>query len=77
MTFTAFGGRKYPMSGDRIIGDDGNCTVYECPDGSWYALDRSGRGGELPQRTRITGPAKFDPRGKAWADWVGSRSRRA
>jgi hypothetical protein len=67
----------YPMSGDRILGDGGNCTVYQRPDGSRYALDRSGRGGELPGGTRILGPAKFDPRPDAIrrrSSWTGSRS---
>lgn len=67
---------KYAMSSDRIVGDGGSCTVYERPDGSWYALDRYGRGGELPQRTRILGPAKFDTRAKASGYWSGSRSQR-
>lgn len=67
---------KYPISRDRIVGDGGNCTVYERPDGSWYVLDRAGRGGEAPQRTRITGPAKFDSRPSAKLNWAGCRSTR-
>jgi hypothetical protein len=68
--------RKFAMSGDRILGDGGNCTVYERPDGSWYALDRAGRGTELPQRTRIIGAAKFDARTQSSGNWTGSRSQR-
>lgn len=67
---------KYAMSGDRIVGDGGNTTIYERPDGSWYALDPYGRGCELPQGTRIAGTAKFDARGKSDGSWAGSRSSR-
>ena len=66
----------FPMSGDQIVGEGGNCTVYRRPDGSQYALDRSGRGGEL-RGTRILGPAKFDSRAVAIqrrSTWAGSRS---
>ena len=65
------------MSQDRILGDGGNCTVYQRPDGSQYALDRSGRGGELPHGTRILGRPQFDSRGAAIqrrSSWQGSRS---
>ena len=67
---------KFPMSRDRIVGDAGNTTAYERPDGSWYALDRYGRGCELPQGTRVSGPAKFDSRDNASGSWAGSRSTR-
>lgn len=53
---------KHASNRDRIIGDGGRTTVYQRPDGSWYALDRYGRRCELPNRTRIIGPAKFDSR---------------
>ncbi len=66
----------YPMSKDRIVGDGGNCTVYERPDGSLYVLDRSGRGGEAPRGTKILGPARFDSRSSASGRWAGSRSTR-
>ena len=69
------GQRKFPMSGDRIVGNGGNATVYQRPDGSQYALDRSGRGGE--GETRIIGPAEFDSRPEAIQrrnTWQGSRS---
>ncbi len=51
---------QYPMSEDRAKGNAGRGTVYERPDGSWYLLDRTGRGGELPLGTKIHGPAQFD-----------------
>ncbi len=51
-----------PSNHDRIIGDGGRVTVYQRPNGPWYALDRRARKCELPQRTRIIGPAKFDAR---------------
>lgn len=66
---------KHSMSLDKIIGDGGNTTVYERPDGSWYALDSGGRGCELQFGTSIHGPAKFDSRHKARGDWSGSRSK--
>lgn len=65
----------FPLSGDRVLGDGGNTTVYGRPDGTQYALDRSGRGAELPRGTRILGPAKFDSRPHASGRWTGSRSR--
>jgi hypothetical protein len=65
---------KYPMSGDKILGDGGNTTVYERPDGSQYALDPYGRGCELPQGTAIIGKAKFDSRPRSDGHWTGSRS---
>ena len=81
---------KYPMSGDQIVGDAGNSTVYLRPDGSTYALDRSGRGGELrpptgapsyrsgqEYGTKILGPARFDSRAEAIrrrSTWQGCRS---
>ena len=58
---------------DRIVGDGGNVTVYERPDGSWYCLDRDGRGAELPNGTAILGPAEFDSRDRASYDWAGAR----
>ena len=52
---------------DRVLGDGGNTTVYQRPDGSKYALDRNGSPCELPGGTRIVGLAKFDSRQKAHA----------
>jgi hypothetical protein len=52
-----------PSANDIIVGDGGNTTVYRRPDGSEYALDREGRGGE--GRTRVYGPAEFDSRSQA------------
>jgi hypothetical protein len=37
MTF----GRLDVSRHDRIVGDGGNVTVYQRPDGSYYSLDRS------------------------------------
>ena len=39
-----------PSNHDRIIGDGGRVTVYQRPNGPWYALDRRARKCELPQR---------------------------
>lgn len=54
---------RSPSPNDIIVGDGGNTTVYRRPDGTEYALDREGRGGE--GSTRIYGPAKFDSRSQA------------
>jgi Skp family chaperone for outer membrane proteins len=51
-----------PGRNDQIVGDGGNATVYRRPDGSEYALDREGRGGQ--GKTKVYGPAKFDSRSK-------------
>lgn len=54
---------RSPSPNDIIVGDGGNTTVYRRPDGSEYALDREGRGGE--GNTRVYGPAEFDSRAQA------------
>jgi hypothetical protein len=54
---------RSPSPNDIIVGDGGNATVYRRPDGSEYALDREGRGGE--GSTKVYGPAKFDSRSQA------------
>ena len=54
---------RSPSPNDIILGDGGNTAVYRRPDGSEYALDREGRGGE--GSTRIYGPAEFDSRSQA------------
>ena len=62
------------MSGDRLVGDGGNVTVYARPDGSRYALDRLGRGYEVCFGEGVCGPARFDSRPLADGRWPGSRS---
>ena len=64
----------YPMGADRMIGDGGNRTVYERPDGSRYALDKRGRGEESFAGDPIFGRARFDARELASGEWPGSRS---
>ena len=55
--------KRDPVSwSDRIVGDGGNCTVYQRTDGRYYVLDRYGRKAE--GKTRVHGPAKFDSRSK-------------
>lgn len=62
---------RSPSANDIIVGDGGNTTVYRRPDGSEYALDREGRGGE--GRTKVYGPARFDSRSKfSGGDAVGA-----
>jgi hypothetical protein len=51
-----------PGPNDQIVGNAGNATVYRRPDGSEYALDHEGRGGE--GKTSVHGPAQFDSRSK-------------
>lgn len=65
---------RFDMSGDRIIGDGGNVTVYERPDKSQYALDRRGVGCEWDPEAMIFGRARFDARESATGRWPGSRS---
>jgi len=66
--------RDYPMDEDILIGDGGNVSVYERPDGSRYALDRLGRGYELCFGEGVLGPARFDSRALSDGRWPGSRS---
>ena len=66
--------REYPMDEDIVIGDGGNVSVYERPDGSRYALDRLGRGHELCFGEGVLGPARFDSRALSDGRWPGSRS---
>jgi hypothetical protein len=66
--------RQSPMGDDEIIGDGGNVTVYMRPDGSRYALDKSGRGTEWSADAAIFGRARFDSRDLATGIWDGSRS---
>lgn len=65
---------SYPMHDDLICGDGGGVTVYQRPDGSRYALDRLGRGYELPFGEGVCGPARFDARPLADGAWPLSRS---
>lgn len=62
------------MTGDRVLGDGGNVTVYERPDGSRYALDKRGHGQEWAMADSIFGRARFDARPLASGRWQGSRS---
>jgi hypothetical protein len=64
----------FSMSGDRIIGDGGNVTVYERPDQTRYALDKKGNGSEHTVDAPIFGRARFDTRDLATGHWDGSRS---
>ena len=66
----------YPMADDVVLGDGGNVTVYERPDGSRYALDHKGRGYEWPADEPIFGRARFDARSESTGGWDGSRSLR-
>ena len=66
--------RKYPMSGDTIIGDGANLTVYERPDRSRYTLDKKGLGAECDHDTPTFGRHRFDSRPLATGRWDGSRS---
>ena len=65
---------RFDMNGDTIIGDGGNVTVYERPDGSQYALDRRGVGCEWDPTAMIFGRARFDARDAATGRWPKSRS---
>ncbi len=58
---------------DRVVGDAGNSTLYQRPDGSRYALDANGGFGE--GNTRVYGPARFDSRNRYWAKQPDSQSR--
>ena len=62
------------MASDRVLGDGGNLTVYERPDGSRYALDKKGKGEEWAEERPIFGRARFDSRQLASGRWEGSRS---
>ena len=65
---------KFPMEGDRMVGDGGNLTIYERPDSSRYALDKRGKGQEYEADAPIFGRARFDARDLASGTWEGSRS---
>lgn len=62
------------MTEDQIVGDGGNVTVYRRPDGSRYALDKTGRGTEWSPDAPIFGRARFDARDLATGLWDDSRS---
>jgi hypothetical protein len=62
------------MAADRVLGDGGNLTIYQRPDGSRYALDKRGRGEERAKDDPIFGRARFDSRGLASGRWPGSLS---
>jgi hypothetical protein len=64
----------FPMGSDHLLGDGGNCTVYERPDGSRYALDKHGRGEERSPGDPVFGRARFDSRDLASGRWPGSLS---
>lgn len=64
----------YPMPADSVLGDGGNVTVYQRPDGSRYALDKKGNGREWKAGEAIFGRARFDARPLASGQWPGSRS---
>jgi hypothetical protein len=66
--------KGYPMHADRPVGDGGNLTVYQRPDGSRYALDKRGQGREWDPDARLFGRARFDARTLASGRWPGSRS---
>lgn len=68
------GDLRWPLAGDRIVGDGGNVTIYERPDSSRYALTPSGKGSERIGDELIFGRARFDSRDKATGRWEGSRS---
>lgn len=63
------------MADDLIVGDGGNLTIYERPDGSRYTLDAKGRGAECASDLPSFGRARFDSRDEASGRWPGSRSR--
>lgn len=65
---------KYAMEDDKVLGDGGNVTVYERPDGSLYALDHQGHGSERDPEDPVFGRARFDARSRATGRWAGSRS---
>ena len=65
---------KSAMSEDHVIGDGGNVTVYERPDGTRYALDKRGQGSEWDADARVFGTARFDSREVATGRWQGSQS---
>lgn len=65
---------KFAMEDDKVVGDGGNVTVYERPDGSQYALDRKGSGSEWDADGPVFGRARFDARPQATGRWEGSRS---
>ena len=67
--------RSYPMADDAVLGDGGNLTIYERPDGSRYALDKRGHGQEWPADEPIFGRARFDSRDLASGRWPASASR--
>jgi hypothetical protein len=62
------------MADDSLVGDGGNLTIYERPDGSRYALDKRGNGQEWPPDGPVFGRARFDSRPLASGRWEGSRS---
>lgn len=68
---------KFAMEDDKVVGDGGNVTVYERPDGSLYSLDRKGAGSEWDADSMIFGRARFDARPQATGRWEGSRSAEA
>ena len=61
------------MCEDKIIGDGGNITVYERPDGSRYSLDKRGVGTEWAADGQVFGHARFDSRELASGRWTNSR----
>ena len=65
---------RHLMTGDTMVGDGGNLTIYERPDGSRYALDKRGKGREWPSDGALFGRARFDSRPLASGRWEGSRS---
>ena len=65
---------KFPMDADRMLGDGGNVTVYERPDGSRYTLDKRGHGCECQGDLPIFGRARFDARELSTGRWDGSLS---
>lgn len=68
---------KFAMEDDKVVGDGGNVTVYERPDGSLYSLDRKGGGSEWDADAMVFGRARFDARPHATGRWDGSRSASA
>ena len=67
--------RTYPMADDAVIGDGGNLTIYERPDGSRYALDKRGCGQEWSADEPVFGRARFDSRDLSSGRWPASASK--
>lgn len=67
-------GEGHSLDRDVIVGDGGNVTVYERPDGSRYALDKRGQGREWPAGDPVFGRARFDSRPLSTGRWPGANA---